>query len=566
MKLDEKSAELEMIENSRQALEFKVKSLENSDSKFKAVIADLEENIRESEDMRKKTEDSLNKEITELRAQKRNLEKQIVEINEEFEGRLEEARNDLIVKLTQAEEFARDLQETIAEKDLALKEKAGFVLKLQGKNDEMEIKIEEYSSSVAVKERKIFELEDEVSKLSKKLEESLSESESISSGISASNERIRDLESQQQSHMLTIESLNQSLSSCYSKLESQSIEIKSLSEQLSESQNLSNELQSSLKSSEKSRSDLISRIDDLERTISKCQSEIKSLEEEKSSLIENSKQKRSASETENEEFDFSIAEPKELSNFLVCKVVRYENRTWCLIYVKNQSPEYNWYEKYFLQESYPSAEFPVPYEEQLESQIQSLQSKLELYEKIKSFPYPEDLRSLELLELLKELVNNYNQRRSIVKPIKIGSFEPDVSSPAISNFTGEHDMRSESEVQITAEEAGDLFKKMTALMRENEELENDKILLSQQLNFFKVEQRSDMFNKSGNSVDEMKPILVSILEKIPNQGPDIEKNINILLDMIGMVKEAKLTLTEKRNQKQTPEKSGFKKLFSKKKN
>jgi predicted nucleic acid-binding Zn-ribbon protein len=426
------------------------------------------------------------------------------------------------------------------------------------------MKIEDFSNSLSSKDLQIQDLSEKFSRSQKQLEESLSESQTISSGYSSSKQRINDLESEIHSNNLTIETLHHSIQELELKLESSLNESKSLFIKNEESQDQIKNLSYSLKSSEKTRSDLISRIDELESSLSRCFSDIKSLEAEKNSLVESSKLK--PSEGENDDFDFSIAEQKETMNFLVCKAVKYESRTYCLIYVKNQHPEYLWYEKYFLQELNPEAEFPVPYEEQLEAQIESLKIRLEILDKVETFPFPEDLKNLEIFHILNELVKSYNQRKSVLKPIKIGSFEPEVSSPAISNFTSEHDLRSESEVQITAQEAEEVFSKMSRLMRENEELENDKLLLTQQLNFFKGEQRTGMFDKNTGKIEEIRPIILSILEKLPLQAPEIEKNINIVLEMMGILKEAKASLMEKRNLKSTPEKSSFKKLFSKKKN
>lgn len=567
MELDEKNAELQMIQQTMQALDFKLKSFENSESKFKSIIQNLDENLKELETQKKTSEEGLSKSIQDLKSQKKHLETLLSETKDQYESQIDLLRDQSSQKLQQIEDQLKEALEKLSQSEEALESKSSKSQKYQKKIQELEQKIAEYLEALSLKDHQIQDLEAELSDQKHQLESLNSNFNGISVDFSRSENQILELVQKNDALMLTIESLNDSLTESKSELSNSSAQISELSSKMSELQEINESLSNSLRSSERTNSELMSKIDDLESSISRCMSDIRTLESEKNSLIESSKYKKSSNDLDNEDLDFSVEGHRELTmQFLVCKVVKYENRTWCLIYVKNQQPEYLWHEKYILQELNQNTEFPTPYEDQLESRIMDLESKVSILNEIQGLSYPENVKSQDIFTTIKTLVNHFNGRKSISKPIRIGSYEPDVSSPAISNFTGENDLRSESEVQITAEEAGSLFQKMTSLHKENEELESNIQLLKMQLQYFKDQENSGGFQKSSNnSVDQVRGVLMSVLENLPLQKEEIESKILVMLDILGMNKEAKEGLMIKRNVKSTPEKSGFKKLFSKKK-
>jgi len=565
--LDEKNAEFQMIQQTMQALEFKIKSFENSESKFKSIIQSLEDNLRELETQKKTFEEASSKSVQDLKSQKKHLETLLSETKDQYETQIDLIKDQFSQKLQELDENLKEALEKLGQSEEALKSKSSKTQKYQAKIQELEQKITEYSEALSSKDHRIQDLQAELSDQKQQLEVLNSNLNAISVDFSRSQNQLFILTEKNDALMLTVESLNDSLTESKSELSNSSAQISDLTSKNSEFEQKIQLLSNSLKSSERSNSELMSKIDDLESSISRCLSDIRTLESEKNSLIESSKYKKSSNELENEDLDFSVDGHREMiMQFLVCKVVKYENRTWCLIYVQNQQPEYLWHEKYILQELNPSTEFPTPYEDQLESRIQDLESKLSVLNEIQGLSYPENVQSQDILTTIKSLVSHFNGRKSISKPIRVGSYEPDVSSPAISNFTGEQDLRSESEVQITAEEAGSLFQKMTTLHKENEELESNIQLLKMQLQYFKDQEHSGTFQKSSNnSVDQVRGVLMSVLENLPLQNEDIESKISVMLQILGMTKEAKEGLLVKRNAKSKPEKSGFKKLFSKKK-
>ena len=258
------------------------------------------------------------------------------------------------------------------------------------------------------------------------------------------------------------------------------------------------------------------------------------------------------------------------SNFIVCRVVRHDNRLWCLVYAKNQNPEYNWYEKYILQEVNPEIQCPKPVEEELEEKISILTENNQELLAIKSFEFPEEFKSEFISKTIESLLNYYKTRKSdVAKPIKATNLHleniPFASIESIDS--GEiPDNVSESPVQVTAEEASQIFTKMKVLEEENMDLENRIMLLTQQLLYFKNEGKNNPLGKSDITIEQIRTIILSLFEKLPLQSNDIESNIKIILDIMNLNKESQDKIMEIRKIKNSPAKqSGFKKLFSKKK-
>ena len=84
---------------------------------------------------------------------------------------------------------------------------------------------------------------------------------------------------------------------------------------------------------------------------------------------------------------------------------------------------------------------------------------------------------------------------------------------------------------------------------------------------FKNEGKVNQFSaKSTATIDQVKSISVSLFEKLPVQADDVESNIKVMLEIMGMNKDAQQKLNERRGIKAGPvRKSSFTKLFSKQK-
>ena len=263
-------------------------------------------------------------------------------------------------------------------------------------------------------------------------------------------------------------------------------------------------------------------------------------------------------------------EKKELSigNFIVCRVIRYENKIWCLVQAKNQKPEYNWYEKYILQEVNQDIQYPKPIEEELEEKVSMLTEENKELALIRNLEFPEEYKSDTLVKIIENLLNYYiTKKAGTAQPIKVTSFHiENIPISSIESAESIPDHISDLSVQVTAEEANQIFKKMKVLEEENTELENRIMLINQQLSYFKSEGKTNNFgNKSDATMEQIKNIILSLFEKLPLQTNELESNIKILLDIMGMNKDSQERLMNARKGKNSPVKqSGFKKLFSKK--
>ena len=546
-KLDEANEKLQMIEATKLTLEFKLKSAEASDSKLKETIQFLEEGVSQLQLEKEEIEIGLRKEITEARNAKRNLEKAMSETKEELENQIAEENQKVIELQAEVSMLKRNYEERIS---IMVSEKKQAVSILEAKNDDLESKIEKL----------LITLEEAESEL-KSLQSQLFLKDSL---IKTSNLDLAALEASHNSLLTEVETLKDSLKASLAKISDNNTSLASLQSTIDHLTLFNKALEEKLSSAEEH--------------VRQLESE-KAQHEEHFSLSEiNIKQhKRPVHEAETSEFErgleLSMEErlTLESNTIAVVRVVLYDSRTWCLVRVAGNSYKYAWYEKYLLEEINTEIHCPVPYETELEQKIALLEQDCEQVLEIRELHFPEELQEKKLFAVVETLLAAYaNSRKSIARPIQVMEYDPDLHESPVSGLDAAGKMQEkglDSPMQVTAEEAVTLFAKMKNLEEENMELENRIMLLNQQLLHFKNEGKTSQFGgKSTATIEQVKSISVSLFEKLPVQADDVESNIKVMLEIMGMNKDAQEKLNERRGIKNSPaKKSSFKKLFSKQK-
>lgn len=539
-KLDEANERLQLLEATNLTLEFKVKSSEASDGKLKDTIQFMEDHVSQLEKDKEKIELEFGKEISELKGAKKTLEKQVSENKEIIENYEEKIRETEVLLVSKKAEFEEKISCLTTEKN-----------RFSEKNEELSEKVDDFSV-------KIDEFESHIQSLEKQLE--------LKNTLFKSSQA--DLTSLEEVHSKTVK-----------LLEENTLLTESLKSELQERKKKQYILNSTIEDLTAKLSDYESQIESLKIQVNDMEQQYKILYDENISLNDFN-QKIRVHDTENSDFEKDLEKSIEehskrlltSNTIIVVKVVLYDTQTWCLVSVKSQHPTYVWYEKHLLEEITPELACPEPSELELERKIKMLtNSSLELA-RIQEVPFPSELVSDALVEKIEELVRAYEKsRKATIKPIKVFEFDPELQAVQVSDigspqFSGVPDHTSES--LVTAEEANQIFKKMKDLEEENMELENRIMLLTQQLLYFKNEGKTSQFGGASDpTVEHVRSITVSLFEKLPMQTGDVESNIKILLDIMGMQKDAQDKLMERRGIKTSPAKqpSGFKKLFSKKK-
>ena len=364
---------------------------------------------------------------------------------------------------------------------------------------------------------------------------------------------LKDLESE-------IQTLKENLKICNSQLSDRNTSILSMQSTIDELSHLSKSLESQLSASE--------------ANVHQLESE-KSLHDPHLSLSEISKNpnKRPLHYSETSEFerglDRSLEERLNLETnaIAVVRAVLYDSHTWCLVRFSNPDQKY---ERNILEEIHPGVQCPVPYEVELEEKIERLNEDCKQVMEIRELHFPEELQKRGLFEVVEIMLACYvNSRKTVARPIQVTEYDPDLHQSPVSGLEvgNSPDSAPEALVQVTAEEANHLFQKMKDLEEENMELENRIMLLNQQLMHFKNEGKVNQFSaKSTATIDQVKSISVSLFEKLPVQADDVESNIKVMLEIMGMNKDAQQKLNERRGIKAGPvRKSSFTKLFSKQK-
>jgi hypothetical protein len=371
-----------------------------------------------------------------------------------------------------------------------------------------------------------------------------------------------------------IEKYQKKLQSSQNTIKENNAKIYELNDQIEKSNKKIDTINNTINQLSHEKSGLSSLVSSLQADNEKLLCNNKTLEAENESLMEVQKS-LNKKELESDDFDRDLELPSEdldrknMENIIVCKTVKHENKTWCLIYLKNQNPEYKWYERYILQDLNSSIDFPPVFEEELQQKISELTEASEELSAIKSLRFPEDLKKESLIESIESLIKTYTSRRSSKRPIKVVNDDDEFGIPVsglpnIDSGSRISDNFSESSVKVTAEEAGQFFIKMKNLEEENMELENRILLLNQQLAYFRTEGNSSNFSgRSDANLDQIQSITLSLIEKLPVQTSEVESNIKVVLDIMNLNKEQKDKLNEIREKKSPKKVSGFKKLFSK---
>lgn len=565
-----------MLEATKQALELKIKSSESAETKLKSTITALQDNLSSLQSEKDSLEEELRKEILELKSQKKHLERILNDEREnkqiEFEGLTESYTR----QIAELEMLLKISQEKSDEKFSGmLIEKNNSIQKYEAQNEALEKKIEEISDILDDKNSEFTNLQKQIALKDRLYETSKSDFDNLEKQLS---DMILDKENIEKDHKnlkMIFDSLHDSESKAQQEIISLSSQISDFKQSLQNSEIAINELSQTLDFSYKEKQELEKKLQLTEDNVSRLESDIKILEDEKSSLMQSrrSMSKRTEGEEFEKDLEFSIEEHEKketnVTNFVVCKVVKYDNKTWCLVYVKNQNPEYNWYEKYILKDINPSLEIPIAYEDQIEHKLQLLNEEIKELSSIKVLIFPEELKCESLLGTIEMLIKNYSASKMLaLKPIQASEYSEDISSIPVSGLS-QDDRYSDSNksVKVTAQEATEIFKKMKILEEENMELENRIQLLYQQLAHLKTEGRTGQYSgKSEATVEHLRGIFTSIIEKLPIQSGDIESNIKVILEILNVSKEYKDQIMEKRGEKASSEKKNpFKNFFKKKK-
>ena len=578
-KLDEANEQIQILETTKDALEFKLKSSESSDNKLKATIQNLENNLTELANEKNAIEAELGKEILDLKNNKKQMERSFSEIKETLAKEYADNNEIYEKKIFELELFIKSSQERNEEKILALNnEKKILSNKFESKIDSLENKIEEQQT-------RIEDLGNEMRSLQKLLEikENLyknaqADFEVLESKYSKLLDLQKNAEEEIEKNKELINNYKNNDIISENIIKEFTLRISDYESQIEESKKNISSMFSSIEDLEKQKEKLTAKLTSSQDFVCKLQEDNKILLNDNTSLNEINRNLSGKSLLASGDSDFDRDseiyleehEKKELSigNFIVCRVIRYENKIWCLVQAKNQKPEYNWYEKYILQEVNQDIQYPKPIEEELEEKVSMLTEENKELALIRNLEFPEEYKSDTLVKIIENLLNYYiTKKAGTAQPIKVTSFHiENIPISSIESAESIPDHISDLSVQVTAEEANQIFKKMKVLEEENTELENRIMLINQQLSYFKSEGKTNNFgNKSDATMEQIKNIILSLFEKLPLQTNELESNIKILLDIMGMNKDSQERLMNARKGKNSPVKqSGFKKLFSKK--
>ena len=578
-KLDEANEQIQILETTKDALEFKLKSSESSDNKLKATIQNLENNLTELANEKNAIEAELGKEILDLKNNKKQMERSFSEIKETLAKEYADNNEIYEKKIFELELFIKSSQERNEENILALNnEKKILSNKFESKIDSLENKIEEQQT-------RIEDLGNEMRSLQKLLEikENLyknaqADFEVLESKYSKLLDLQKNAEEEIEKNKELINNYKNNDIISENIIKEFTLRISDYESQIEESKKNISSMFSSIEDLEKQKEKLTAKLTSSQDFVCKLQEDNKILLNDNTSLNEINRNLSGKSLLASGDSDFDRDseiyleehEKKELSigNFIVCRVIRYENKIWCLVQAKNQKPEYNWYEKYILQEVNQDIQYPKPIEEELEEKVSMLTEENKELALIRNLEFPEEYKSDTLVKIIENLLNYYiTKKAGTAQPIKVTSFHiENIPISSIESAESIPDHISDLSVQVTAEEANQIFKKMKVLEEENTELENRIMLINQQLSYFKSEGKTNNFgNKSDATMEQIKNIILSLFEKLPLQTNELESNIKILLDIMGMNKDSQERLMNARKGKNSPVKqSGFKKLFSKK--
>ncbi|OMJ83670.1 hypothetical protein SteCoe_15338 [Stentor coeruleus] len=571
-KIDEANEQKHILESTKQALELKIKSSESLDSKQKFMISNLQNTITELQAEKDTLEQNLRKEILEFKSQKKNIERVLSEEKDNKITEIENLTNAYNKKILDLEVNLKAQEVKSNEKlNNMLIEKTQYINKSEEKIIDLEKKIHESSDFLQDKNNEISELKNQISLQSQLYETTISSWETKNSEIQSEKETLKEtnknLEDLLSSSQISEAQAKQTIINL-------SIKISEYKQIIEISKSKIDELTLSLDTSNKSNQEFQNRLQTTQSNISALENSIKTLEEERVSLIESRKSQNKNLDDEYKDMSISLEEndkkEQQLTDFLICKVVKYNNKTWCLVYTKNQHQEYFWYEKYVLKDIDPSIEIPRPYEEQLEEKISTLNEDLEVFSYIKELDFPEEFQCKTIVETIENMIKHCSaSRRSIIKPISIIEFGEEVNSTPVSIVSPNDtysDLKSDHSVKIIPEEINDIIKKMKDLEEDNSDLKNRVSLLNQQLAHFKNEGRSEHFiGKSDTTIENIRGIFSSILEKIPLQSGDVEMNIKVLLDILNISKEYKDRIMGTREIIKKQEKKGLINFFKKKK-
>ncbi|OMJ87000.1 hypothetical protein SteCoe_11399 [Stentor coeruleus] len=210
-----------------------------------------------------------------------------------------------------------------------------------------------------------------------------------------------------------------------------------------------------------------------------------------------------------------------------------------------------------LKDINPSIE--IPYHEQLEEKINTLNELLEEFLSMKKLDLPEEFKSNTIVNTIEIMIKHYSESK-FINNIEINKANPEIVTIVSPNDTYSEHSHSEHSYKLTVEEVNDLIKRENDLEKENLDLKKKNSLLNEPLTHFENARSSDRFaGKSDTPIENIREIFTLILEKIPLQGGDTEKNIKKLLDILNISKEYKNKITEARGIKK--KKKGFMGLF-----
>lgn len=571
-KLDEAIEQKHMLEATKQALELKLKSSESLDTKQKGMISNLQTNITALQTEKDNLEDNLRKEILELKSQKKNAERALIEEKENKIADIENLTKIYSKKISDIEMQLKANEEKNNEKlNSMLIDKTQYTNKSEAQKNELQKKIYEMSDLLTDKNNEICELKNKIALQNQEYENTISLWETKNSEILTEKETI-EKNNKNLKDLLTSSQISEA--QAQQTIISLSMQISENKQRIEISKSKIDELALSLDMSEKSNKEIQSRLQITQSNMSALENSIKSLEDERISLIESRKSLNKNLEEEYKDINISLEEhdkkEPQLTDFNICRVTKCNNKTWCLVYTKNQHQDYCWYEKYVLLDIDPSIEIPKPYEEQLEEKNYTLNEDMKEFLYIKELDFPEVFQCRTIAETIESMIKHFSaSKRSIVRPINIIEFGEEVSSTPVSVVSPNDtysDLKSEHSVKITAEEVNDIIKKMKDLEEENSDFRNINSLLNQQLTHFKNEGRSEQFiGRIDTTIENIRGIFTSILDKIPLQGGDVEMNINILLDLLNISRDYKDKIKESRAIIKKSEKKSLISYFKKKK-
>lgn len=554
-----------------------MRSIESSESKLKAKISSFQETINNLQNEKDDLEGELRKQIIELKSQKKSMKRALNEMRENKVTEIEEITESYKKQISELEMLMKCTNDKLEEKYAGLLTiNKTLSQKSDEKNEELENKIEKISDMLQDKNREISGLQKQINIKDQLYETCKSDLENNEKQLSDALSKKDKIKKENKEFKLLFESRRNSESQIQQEITTLSNRISELETNLLASEQAVANLTDSLNGSNKEKQKIEKKLRLSENTISKLENDVRTLETERNSMLDTMKStgKKTEGDYSERESEYSIDEHERkeahFTNFVVCKVVKYDNKTWCLIFLKNQN-QYNWHEKYILREINSSIEIPDPYEEQLEERLASQAEDIKELNSIRLLVFPSEIKCENLLEKIETLIKSFSSFRGPNShPLKIFGYEEEVSSAPIINLNPLEtysDNRSENSVQVTAEEANEIFKKMKNLEEENMELENRIMLLNQQLLHFKSEGRAGQFSgRSDATTEQIREVVLTMLDTLPLQSGETEKNINIILEILNINKDYKENLYEKREEMNPQgKKNPFKNLFKKKK-